>query len=398
MGMIVERPLSGIKVLEFAQLVAGPSAGQMLADLGAEVTKIEPLEGDKGRTLGQCEAVYKSWNSGKRSIAVDIKSAGGLALTRRLAGQNDIVLESFRPGVLARLGLGYEHLAIDRPGLIYASVAGFSFEGEGRFRRGVDAIVQAESGIMSLTGERGGDPLKVGFQLVDTATGLALGQAILAALLFKERTSKGGHLQVSLYDVALHIQAHQFTEFSISQVVPSRSGNAVAYGYPTDLFHTLDGSLEVAAYFPDHWIALCELLALDGVAGHPKFATNLARIENRDELFELLSKRFITETSAYWVSKLEPRGLMVGRVRDLRSVFEEHRDAPGGPFTQIPLTDDTSGSGDYSTVRLPYVSSSWTTARRTVAPGLGADTAEILESAGYSQSQVESFRRDGVIT
>lgn len=316
-------PLSGVKVADFSHFVAGPAAASLLVALGATVTKIESPEGEAARSLGADRALFRAWNCGKRSLALDLKTAEGREIARRVVQDSDVVLESFRRGTMERLGLGYETVRRDNPSIVYASVSGFGHEGPERDRRAVDAVIQAESGMMHTTGERGGSPLKVGFQPVDTASGLALSNTILAALLRRQRTGEGQRISLSLFDVALFLQGHTFTAFSMSGEEPDRCGNRVPYGYPTDMFHTSDGAIQLAAYSPGHWALLCRVLDITELEKDGRFETLGARIRNSEELHTLLEKVFMMDTTDAWVQLLLHHGLMVGEVNSYASVMKK---------------------------------------------------------------------------
>lgn len=358
-------PLEGTRVLEFAHFVAGPSAGLALSDLGADVIKIERPQGDNARLLGEHQAVFRQWNGGKRSIAVDLKSESGRRTAKDLCASADVVIESFRPGAMDRLGLGYADLKAVNERIVFASVSGFGEHESVSGRAGVDAIIQAESGMMHVTGEPDGRPLKVGFQVVDTACGLALSQAILAALFDRERNGHGARIAVSLFNVATYLQAHQFTEYSITDTELERSGNSVSYGYPTDLFETADGAVEAAAYLPGHWNALCDLLGLD-IADDERFRENLDRIRHSDVLFPILNEAFKSRTTDEWVEALGAAGLMVGRVANYYDIYHGHLAKVNDTFAHI---EDPEG-GAHAVVMPPYRSSTWPPPTRTRAPYL----------------------------
>lgn len=365
-------PLDGVRVIEFAHFVAGPSAGLALSDLGAEVVKVERPEGDNGRLLGEHQPLFRQWNGGKKSIAVDLKARDGRAIAKKLCLNADIILESFRPGVMDRLGLGYEDIHALNERVVYASVSGFGEHEDVSGRAGVDAIIQAESGMMHVTGEPDGRPLKVGFQVIDTAAGIALSQAILAALLERGKSNRGTRITISLFDVAAYLQAHNFTEYSITNREPGRCGNSVSYGYPTDLFETADGAVEVAAYLPGHWNTLCDRLGLS-IAGDERFSDNRSRIEHSDILFPILNEAFKERSTGAWVEILGGAGLMVGRVAKYQDVF----------YGDIAKANDTfahvlgESAEPHAVVMPPYRATSWSGRPRRRAPYLDEHGDEI---------------------
>ena len=273
-------------MVDFSQLIAGPSAGVMLADLGADVIKVEKPTGELGRTVGPevgVPATFAAYNRGKRALAVDITTPEGREVVTKLIATSDVLIQNFRPGVMDRLGFGYEAVHEANPRLVYTSLSAYNPDGAGRNRPGTDAALQAESGLMAVTGPEDGDPYKVGVQVVDAATGLAIGQAILAALLQRTTTGVGAHLRLSLFEVATYVQSSAFAIASRFGHELDRPGNtAGALGAPTDLFRVADGFVMVVAYFPDQWKKLCTLLDVAELHDDPRFATNANRIAHKD--------------------------------------------------------------------------------------------------------------------
>jgi crotonobetainyl-CoA:carnitine CoA-transferase CaiB-like acyl-CoA transferase len=393
-------PLDGVRVLEFGQLLAGPNAALILAELGADVIKVEPLAGDAGRELqsaaftgSSTSPTFVAFNRGKRSIALDLKSEAGREVGRRLIEQADVVIESSRPGAMERLGLGGEDARRINPRLVYASVSGFGFVGPERERRGVDLVIQAESGIMSITGERDGRPLKVGFTVVDVAAGNVLAQAILAALLRRERTGAGDLVQVSLLEVALHLQAQPLTEYLATGAVPERNGNAAPMTAPADMARTSDGHIVISAYLDDHWRILCARLGRPELADDPRFATKVARVAHRQELLATLEESLMTRTRAEWLAELQPAGLVVGVVKDYADIESSAQVEANGSI----VTLDTADGSELRTVRLPFRLGGWQPVRRPAPPEVGQHTAEILAELGYSPEQIEQRIADGAV-
>ncbi|WP_320065531.1 CoA transferase [Micromonospora sp. RTGN7] len=353
-----------MRVLEFAHLIAGPAAGLALADLGADVLKIErPGTGDVARGLG---AMYRAWNGGKRSLTIDLHDDRERAVVVDLAAQADVVIESFRPGVMDRLGLGYDDIRAVNPAVIYMSVSGFGEHERLRDRAGVDAVIQAESGIMAQTGEPGGKPMRAGIQMIDSTTGLAAGQAVLAALYARTRHGRGDRISLSLFEIAVYMQSHQFTELSLTGREPERTGNSVTYAYPVGLFETADGAVMISCYMPGHWERLCEILHLDI---DPRFASNADRLALRDELEPLIETAFRARPTAEVLATMLDAGLTAARVASYAEVA-------GGEAARLNQT--FVDVGDHSVVRLPYHFAANPTITRTPAPQLGADNASVL--------------------
>ncbi len=337
-----DKPLAGIRVLEFAQMVAAPSAALMLADYGADVVKVEPPEGDNARNLRSAAAaelpvspIFLAYNRGKRLLRLDLREAGQLAIAKRLVAAADVLIEASRPGAMERLGLGPDAALALNPRLIYGSVSGFGWTAGVRDKRGVDLIVQAESGIMAVTGPRD-TPMKVGFTAVDAASGHAFCHALLAALFKRERSGRGEVVRVSLYDVALHLQSGPLVEYLMTGVQLPRSGNSAPLGSPADLLRCGDGAIVIAAYLPSHWLAMVKVLGAESLADDPRFATATDRINHRAALIEILETCLASDSAAAWETRLAAAGLLVGQVKDYAAVtrspytLEAHSIAPAG--------------------------------------------------------------------
>ncbi len=319
-------PLAGIKVIEFAQMVAAPSAGMLLADYGADVIKVEPPEGDNARQLRSAAAtglpvspIFLAYNRGKRLIRLDLRQVEDLATAHRLIATADVLIEASRPGAMQRLGLGAEDTMALNPRLIYASVSGFGWTASVQDKRGVDLIVQAESGIMSMTG-RAEEPTKVGFTVVDAATGHALCHGILAALLRRARSGRGDVVQTSLYDVALHLQSGPLVEYLMTGQQVPRSGNSAPLSAPADLLHCGEGAIVISAYLEHHWRTFIRLLGDESLGQDSRFVTVAGRIRHRGELIAALESLLATRSAAEWEHLLGEAGLLVGQVKNYAEV------------------------------------------------------------------------------
>jgi crotonobetainyl-CoA:carnitine CoA-transferase CaiB-like acyl-CoA transferase len=324
------RPLEGFRVLELAQMVAGPSAALLLADYGAEVLKVEPPSGDTFRNLRSAAAatlsespVFVGYNRGKRVTRIDIRTDEGRAEILRLTREADVVIESSRPGTMDRLGLGADVLLAHNPRLIYASVSGFG-QGETGFKMGgVDIIVQAESGIMSTTGFKGQPPTKVGFTVVDAACGHALCHGILAALLRRERTGHGEIVRVSLYDVALHLQTGPLMEYLATGIQEERSGNSAPLTAPADSFRCADGHVVISAYTDAHWKKFISIIGAPELAADPRFLTPSLKVVNRAAMTAIIEEKLATHGRAHWVEVMRAQGLLAGQVKDYKAVVSD---------------------------------------------------------------------------
>ncbi len=322
-------PLEDIKVVEFAQMVAGPSASLLLADYGADVIKVEPPEGDGGRTLRSSAArnlpdapIFVGYNRNKRLTTLDLRTEEGLRAAWAIIAEADVLVEASRPGVMDRLGLGAEAVLRRYPRLIYAAISGFGDVGPGRDKRGVDLIVQAESGIMSTTGLPD-LPLKVGFTMVDAASGHALCHGILAALFRRERTGRGGVVRTSLYEVALHLQTGPLAEYLMTGVQTPRAGNSAPLTAPADLMRCAEGAIVVSAYLEPHWRAFVHTLGADVLLDDPRFRGASNRVANRGYLLTILEAYLAAGTSAQWRHRLQDAGVLVGEVKDYAQVVAD---------------------------------------------------------------------------
>jgi crotonobetainyl-CoA:carnitine CoA-transferase CaiB-like acyl-CoA transferase len=390
-------PLQGLRVLELGNLLAAPCAGMVLADLGAEVVKVEGFGGDPARELQTAaftgsgtSPTFLAFNRGKRSVALDLRSAGGLEVVGRLLQRSDVLIESFRPGVMERLGLGSETVRAAHPGLVYASLSGFGQVGPERDRRGVDLVIQAESGIMSVTGQPDGPPTKVGFTVVDVAAGHVLAQGILAALLNRGRTGGGDHVTVSLLDVALHLQAAPMTEYLATGTLPPRCGNAAPMTAPADLFRTADGHLVISAYLDNHWRLLCESIGRPELVADPRFATKVDRVRNREALVGALESTLRSDSSRGWMARLQGAGLAVGMVKSYADIEADAQ------VRAMHTVVDVGEPASIRTVRAPAQYASWRPDYRVAPPAVGEHTEEVLGEVGYSPDQVASLVESGV--
>lgn len=394
---VIEGPLAGHRVLDFSQLIAGPSAGVMLADLGAEVIKIERPEGELGRTVGPevgIPAIFAAYNRGKRALAVDIRTAEGREIIERLIPTTDVILQNFRPGVMDRLGFGFEAIRAANPRIVYASLSGYNPDGPGRNLPGTDAVLQAQSGLMAITGPEDGDPYKVGIQVVDAATGLAIGQAVLAALLQRTTTGEGAHVRLSLFEVASYVQSSAFAIASRFGHEVERGGNtAGALGAPTDLFHVADGYLQVVAYYPDQWKKLCDLLEIPEVYDDQRFVNNVNRIANRRELKETLAPIFAKKGRAEWAKLLGDAGIIAGPVRSHLEIVQDVELRGYGDFAWVE-NDMTEPHWLPST---PYRSSAWNRVASYRPPRLGEDTLDLMEELGFTPEDARSFQERNVV-
>jgi formyl-CoA transferase len=391
-------PLHGIRVLDLTRVVSGPFATMQLGDLGADVAKIEqPGTGDDSRAFGPPfpggeSAYFLSVNRNKRGCAIDFKSDAGKDVLRRLASVADVVVENFRPGTLERLGLGYEVLASANPRLILCSVTGFGRSGPDADRPGYDLIIQGESGVMDITGEAGGPPAKVGTSIADMVSGLYATQAVLAALMRRERTAQGGRIDISMLDAMASLLTFNAGIYFSTGKSPARRGNAHATISPYESFEAADGWINVGVANDKFWKLFCTAIGHGALASDSRFAKAPDRVVHRVELKQILESIFRQKPRAHWRSVLERAGVPVGEIRTVGEVCE----APQLRERGVVQTVQHPAAGDVrhiaSAVRFDDAPPS--PARRP--PLLGEHTAEVLsEWLGLSARQIDDYAARG---
>ncbi|HCU97150.1 MAG TPA: carnitine dehydratase [Actinobacteria bacterium] len=393
------RPLEGIRLLDLSQGAAGPTCAMLLADLGAQVVKVEPPGGEWGRGLGPpfvggTAAAFLAMNRNKRGIVIDVKRPGGAGVVLRLAERSDVVVESLRPGVADRLGIGYQAMAARNPRLVYAAVSAFGQDGPWRDRPGVDGVVQAMSGLMSVTGTAGGAPVKAGVPAADMVGAMMCGQGILAALLSRERTGRGERVDVSLLDALLAFQVVPLAMYLASGERPVPQGSAAPYAAPNEAFPTRDGHVMVAAYTPERWPRLCAALGVPDLATDPRFDTNSKRVQARPALREVLEPLFRARTTAEWVTTLEDADVMCAPLLAYPElVVQEHIECCG----MLVRT----AHPDIGEVRSPRNPVRLSDAPAVPAGGVplhpGEHTGEVLADFGFGPHEVRSLVAEGVV-
>ena len=325
-------PLAGLKVVELARILAGPWAGQLLADLGAEVIKIESPEGDDTRRWGppfvdhegeSAAAYFHGCNRGKRSVVLDFRTEEGKAVLLALLADADVVIENFKVGGLAKYGLDYDSLKADFPRLVYCSITGFGQDGPYAARAGYDFIIQGMSGLMSVTGEPDGQPQKVGVAVTDIFTGLYASNAILAAIHQRNSTGLGQQIDLALLDVAVATTANQAMNYLATGESPERLGNAHPNIVPYQVFACSDGHAIIAVGNDNQFGRFCNLLGLSALAQDPRYATNPVRLENRDELTALLARPMQRMTRAELLATCEAKGVPAGPINRMEDVFAD---------------------------------------------------------------------------
>jgi len=386
-------PLSHIRVLDLSRVLAGPWAGQNMADLGAEVIKVErPGVGDDSRAFGppwvkdrdgrdtKDSAYFTSANRGKKSITLNIAVAEGQAIVRELAGKSDVLIENYKFGDLARYGLGYEDLKKINPRLIYCSVTGFGQTGPYRERPGYDFMIQGMGGMMSVTGEPddapGGGPQRAGVPIADIITGMYASIAICAALAHRAATGVGQHLDLALLDSQIALLAYQNTNYFSTGKPPKRIGNLHPNIVPYQPFRTRDGAVILACGNDNLFRKFCDAAGQSALAGDPRFASNGKRVENRAEMTRLLGQLFKQRTTAEWVDLLEKAGVPNGPINDIAQVYEEPQVKARG----IRVDLDHPVAGKLPTVASPMRFSATKVEYRGAPPTLGQHTDEVLRN------------------
>jgi crotonobetainyl-CoA:carnitine CoA-transferase CaiB-like acyl-CoA transferase len=400
-------PLSHIRVLDLSRVLAGPWAGQNLADLGAEVIKIErPKIGDDSRAFGppwvkdragrdtKDSAYFTSANRGKKSVTVNISSPAGQALIRELARSSDVLIENYKVGDLARYGLGYDDLQGLNPQLIYCSVTGFGQTGPYRERPGYDFMIQGMGGMMSVSGEPGGEPMRAGVPVADIITGMYASIAICAALAHRAESGKGQHLDLALLDSQIALLAYQNTNYFATGKPPARIGNLHPNIVPYQPFRTADGEVIIACGNDNLYRKFCDAAGCPELAGDARFATNGKRVENRAELTRLLQDIFATRSTHEWLARLEAAGVPNGPINDLAQVFEEPQVRARGVRVEL----DHPVAGKLPTVASPMRFSGTPLEYKLAPPTLGEHTEQILrERLGRSPAQIAALRAEGAI-
>ena len=388
-------PLHGIRVLDFGQYIAGPSAGQTLADLGADVVKVESLRGDQARGVGTFgRAMVQAYNRDKRSLAVDLTRPEGKAVLHRLLAQTDVLIQNFRADSAERMGLGVDTLCARYPRLIYAGVTGFGAHGPSRERPGLDIAAQAEFGLMHTTGPADGGPQRVGFAVADVSAANALAMGILAALYERRETGRGAHVQTSLMEAVLSLQAATWGEYQLTGIPLRRKGNGQANAAPAaDLLELVDGAVVVSAYTADKWAALCTLIERPDMIEDPRFADNPARVRHRGELLAALNEAFAGMTRARAAGLLQSAGIVCGAVRGFDEIAADADVAAAGVLVSVVGSDG-------SEMTVPGSAFTIDGHRRTAsrpAPEVGEDSARILREAGYHDEDIADLVERGVV-
>lgn len=402
----MDKPLTGIRVLDLSRILAGPWCSQHLADMGAEVIKVEhPERGDDTRGWGppylqgtRDAAYYLCTNRGKQSIGVDIAREEGQALIHELVRHCDVVLENFKAGGLKRYGLDYESLKASRPDLVYCSITGFGQSGPYARRAGYDFLVQGMGGLMDITGrpdsEPGGGPIKTGVAVVDLFTGMYAATSILSALIGRQRSGEGAYIDMALMDVQVSMLANQAMNYLTSGASPKRLGNSHPNIVPYQAFATADGHIILAVGNDAQFQRFCTVAGEPDLAADTRFATNQARVDNRDRLVAQLETLIAARPSAFWLEALEAEGVPCGPINRVEQVF----DNPQVQHRGMQMSMSHPDAGDMSLVSNPVCFGGEKLNADRPPPGLGEHTRDVLSAfCPDSASDLEALAQKGII-
>lgn len=393
-------PLAGIKVIEFAHIMAGPVCGLMLADMGADVIKVEKIPGgdDTRHTVvpdidGE-SASFLMMNRNKRGIAIDLKTPDGKDIARRLLADADVAIENYRKGTMERLGLGYDEVRKFNPGIIYAELSGFGRTGPYADRAGFDLIAQGMSGIMSITGGcDGGPPTKCGAPLSDITAGILAAMGVLGATIHRMKTGEGQRVDTSLFEAAITHTYWQSAMTFATGISPGALGSAHPLSAPYQAFETADGWITVGAANQANWLRLLEALERPDLQEDPRFADNSARMANLDDLVVILTGIFKGRPAGDWLERLEGAGVPAGPVLDIAGMQADAQALARGMITQAPH----ARVGPVKTLGHPVHYSATPAEITRGAPLLGEHTREVLAQHGYSRDEVERFLAEGIV-
>ena len=392
--------LEGITVVDFTRVLSGPYCTMQLADMGARVIKIEqPGRGDDTRAWGPPfvtgeSAYFLSINRNKESLTLDLKHPASARVLDALLAKADVLVENFRPGTMTKLGLGYESLAPRFPRLVYCSISGFGQTGPRRTEAGYDAVVQAEGGLMSITGAADGQPFRLGVAIADIVSGMFAAQGIAMALFARERTGAGQLVDVGMLDATAALLTYQAGNYFATGVTPGRLGNRHPTIAPYETFAAADGDFVIAVGNDDQWQRLCATAELDALARDERFATNQARVANYDAMRARLADRLQTRTRADWVARLRAAGVPCGSVRDVAEVLQDPQLQARGMVQEVahPRAGVTRVTG------VPIKLSDTPGSVRTAPPMLGQHTDDILaKEVGLSPAEISALRAAGAI-
>lgn len=392
-------PLKGIKVLDFSQVLSAPFCGMMLADMGAEVIKIErPGVGDISREYGpyvnDISLYFCQYNRGKKGIAIDMRSEEGKKVVLDLVAQVDVVVENFKAGTLEKLGIGYDKMLEVNPNLIYGSISGFGTYGPLSHLPCMDIIAAARSGLVAQSGQAGDAPIKPGFSMCDTWAGLQLLRGLSMALLHKQKTGKGLRVDIAMLDCAFYMCESSVLDHSLTGKFTEKSGNHYAWYAPYGEFAAKDGNVVIAVRTEDEWAALCRTLGLDALAADPRFQDNALRVQNRDALIAELEKTTGAMGRYDMENKLCAAGVPAAAVQSLQEFDNNPQTKTLNVITKI----NQLGVGEYTQTNTPILFSKTPVDSNASAAGFpGANSVEILNGLGYSRERIDELLASGAV-
>ena len=392
-------PLDGIRVVDLSRVVAGPYCTMTLGDMGADVVKIEqPGRGDESRAfgppfLGGESPYYLSINRNKRSCTVDLKHEAGRAVVRRLIAGADVVIQNFRPGAAARLGLDYEAVAARRPEVVYCSISGFGEGGPDADRPGYDLIVQGESGLMDLTGEADGPPTRIGTSIADLTAGMMAAQGILLALYARRTTGRGQHVRVAMLDAVASLLTYNAGNYFASGEVPTRRGNDHPSVVPYQTLRARDGWMNLGIANDSLWVRYCDAVGRPDLRDDPRFATAPERVRHRDVLVPIVVEITAGRTVAEWMDVLGAAGVPCGRIRSVAEVCTNPQLTARGKVVEHPHPT----AGRVRMIGQPIELSETPGRIDRAPPLLGEHTDEVLRAAGYTDEDIRAFRAAGAV-
>ena len=385
-------PLAGVLVVDVTHVLAGSYCSLLLADMGADVVKVERPGGDDGRGRGAGDG-FGPANRNKRSLVVDLATADGQEVVRRLAARADVLVENYRPGALEARGLGYDDLAALNPALVYCSISGFGTTGPERDRRGFDLVAQAMSGLMSVTGHPEAEPVKVGVPIADLNAGMFGALGVLSAYVERLRTGRGQRVDTSLLEGALAYTVWESAVYFATGEAPGPTGSAHRLTAPYEAFPTSDGWVVVGAANQATWERLAAVVGAEHLVADERFRSPWTRVKRRAELAELLAPAFASDTTAGWCARLEAAGVPAGPINDLAATWDEPQVLARGMLVEAP--DAHGGTGRFIGPPAKLSATPW--AVRRGVPAVGADTRAVLAEVGYAAAEIDRLLAAGVV-